>query len=534
VLDARIFLGLAGLIFCSSSVLAQWEVEPRLRVSETYTDNVDLDRSGEEDSALITEVAPGISFHREGARASVDVNYELQSVLILSDDNSQRVNHRLGALGQSELIEDFFFFDASSSIRQVVIDERDAVSSDNVTGDNNRSDVYTVGFSPWVQNRFGGYASGRARYRYDKVWVGEGASDSQNHLYLAELNSGPRMLPWGWLARYSRDEQDNSDDREDTTFESAFGQLSWRLTPSLTALAQGGWENNDFRTDVQEENGYYWAGGGTWTPSRRFSVTGLTGSDYQTASVFLAPSQRTSMDVTYRDRDVGLNPGETWTASVRHYTRRTTLQATYFEDTQTTQRLLARGLDTPLYVNPQLGIVAPIVETDFGRGALISQGEVAPGVVQFSLIPEQALEEEFIVTETFSLTDDSFERKRGSLQGTFSTGKSRFLVRGYREERQYLGDVVDRGDETNTGVIGGWRWEVAGRTTALTRLSWIHSEYDIDDRDDDTWLFETEVERRIARDMTGSVGYRYTQRDSDDSDAEYRENRLFGRLLVRF
>ena len=62
-------MGIACTLFCSTTAFAiDFIVMPSLTLQETYSDNVNLAPKGQEKSAFVTEISPGISFRgRMGA-----------------------------------------------------------------------------------------------------------------------------------------------------------------------------------------------------------------------------------------------------------------------------------------------------------------------------------------------------------------------------------------------------------------------------------------------------------------------------------
>ncbi|MFN3593806.1 MAG: TIGR03016 family PEP-CTERM system-associated outer membrane protein, partial [Thiobacillaceae bacterium] len=90
-----------------------WQWTPRLSLAERYSDNVYLRPKGLEHSDWITELSPGLSVRREGRRLKVDADYSLTGYLYAEDTDRSRIRHNLRGQAQAELLEDWFYLDAT-------------------------------------------------------------------------------------------------------------------------------------------------------------------------------------------------------------------------------------------------------------------------------------------------------------------------------------------------------------------------------------------------------------------------------------
>ena len=224
-------------------------------------------------------------------------------------------------------------------------------------------------------------------------------------------------------------------------------------------------------------------------------------------TVGLYPTRRTSLVVTYRDRDVGLNPGEVWSGSFSHYTRRTTWKARYEEDTTTEQQLLLQEGFAFFGIDPLTGETNPTPQ---------------PGdlVVIVPLGPVQ------------TLTDEIIERKRAT--GTFGmkTGKTGLRFTVFDEQRRFLTSL--REEETK-GFIGSLNRRIAPHTNSTLSGSWQRrTDDDREGQDSDFWYVQAQLSRQIRQRLNASVSYTFTTQDSDNNRDDYSENRVEARLTAFF
>ena len=492
------------VIYTTPIAAGDWDITPRVRVGAIYTDNLRLDPSNEEDDAA-AEVTPGVSIRADGNRLDASLDYQMENYVFYENSNANNTAHQLNATAAAELTKNILFLDASSSIGQAIIDTDERISVNNFNTNANRTDFYTYTLSPYIQNHFGGYTNGILRYTHSQLDYDEGATDSTRNGVDASLVSGRRFKQVAWFANYSYNDIDYDDtSRQNDKFENADGEIRHGLSKDFSLVAQGGWSNDDLASSRDVETGTYWAVGGFWQSSRFWSLEALTGKNLTTATVGLYPTVRTSLLVNYRDRDVGLNPGERWTVDFNHYTRRTTWNASYFEDTTTEQQRRQETINTFFGIDPITGEVNP---------------DPQPGDV---IVPVQS--------EIFSLSDEVEERKRAS--GTFAmdTGRSGVRVTVFHENR----DGLDSGiDEKSRGVRGSWNRRLAPRTNSI--LSGFFQRITGDSRDDrDFWYINASLVRRISRKLTGTAEYRFTRQDSDNDQNDYDENHVIARLTATF
>jgi uncharacterized protein (PEP-CTERM system associated) len=498
----------AGLLPLQFAIGAEWTITPSVTVAETYTDNVELAPSGQEEDEFITEVNPGISLRGEGRRMTVQADYRMQNLFYAKDSDDNETNHQLRALAEAELIEDSVFVDATSSVSQELISNEDSFGADNLNILDNRTDVVTYSVSPYYRNDFGGNADLLARYTRSGVRFDEGASDSDTDEIDLTLGSGRRFTELTWDVTYHNEQTDRTSTSQlfggDVDRESALGELGYRLSANFSLLAQVGYENNDFETNRDLEDGTYWGVGGAWRPNQRFTAQALFGEDFTSANLNWNPTRRTTLQLGWRDRDVGDNPGEVWTGLASVRTRRTIWQARYAEDSQTTQELQTFE---PVFLN---------LNPD--------TGELFPEPIPGQTIPIR-------VERLPDLRNEVFLRKRGEASVVVLTGRSTLRFAVFQETREF---EISGDDERSRGTNASWNWRFATRTSSILSTGWETIEFRPDensiDREDDLWFVDASLvnqTRSSGRRLLTSVGYRYTSRDSNEPGRDYDENRVF-------
>ena len=494
------------VLLCPAAVHAgQWIITPRLTLGETYSDNINLSDDDKEGD-LITEITPGISISGSSARLEAQLDYQMQNLIFLSNSDASSIYQQLDANATAEITDNFFFFDASSKMGQSVVDADGTISRNNFNDSGNQTNFYAYGLSPYIRPHFGGYADGTFRYSLDHVRYDDSVSNSVENRFDANLVSGRKFGPLSWFANYVFDDINRSK-ASDARYQNADGEVRYTISRQFSLVAQAGWADNDFQTNEEIENGSYWAIGGFWQPSRYYSLEALTGDNLSTVTVGIYPGRRTSLEVTWRDRNVGLNPGDAWFGTFKHRTRRTTWRASYTEDTTTQQQ-------------EQLG------EGGFGFfGQDPLTGELNPNPQPGDLI---------VISPTGpinSLTNEVEERERASGSVGMKTGKTGLLFTVFSEKRHFL---TSQTKEDTNGFSVSIDRRVAPRTNAILSGSWQRIESDRGSGDSDFWYIDALLRRQISPRLDAMAGYSFTRQDSETDRNSYDENRLEARITAYF
>ena len=313
----------------------------------------------------------------------------------------------------AEVTRNFFFVDATSRFGQSIVDAQGTISRNNINDAGNQTDFYAYGMSPYILPHFGDMLTGLSATRWIMCVMMMMCLIQLENRFDASLVSGRKFGPLSWSADYVYDDIYRSK-ADDARFENATADARYFINRKFSLVAQAGYANNDYDTNEEIENGSYWAVGGFWQPSRYYSLEALTGRNLDTVTVGLYPGRRTSLQVTYRDRKVGLNDGEAWFGTFRHRTRQTNWNADYIEDTTTQQQeTLGEGGFSFLGVDPTTGETNPNPQ---------------PGDLVV-IVPTGPIS---------SLTNEVIERKRGSASVGMRTGKTGLRFTVFKQQRRYL------------------------------------------------------------------------------------------------
>ena len=529
-------LVLCLLLINDVTVAADWKLTPSLTVSEIYSDNIGLAPSDEQSSDFVTLIQPGLSANLDGNRLDVNLNYDMQNIFYARNSGSNATNHQLDLGTTAELFKDRLFLDIDGAIKQQIIDANESFDSDNISTTDNNTDVITFGISPYFRSDFNGYAETEIRYSYDVVHFsgnsgnsgnGSGtqqrsnsASDSQQQRLDVNLTDGRRAGKITWSVDYSKSrlKRDDSGDSNgsntetgDSERENLDARINYQLSEEWQVSARAGYENNDLASrrdgnSQDNENGGFWSVGGIWTPNRFLELDALYGPSENEIKVTWTPTSRTSVIVSRRDRDVGVDSGVIYQGSLAHRTKYTRWSAEYVEETTSTQELVVTDNRAD--------------DEEFSD----ENGQVA--------LPD----------EVFDLTDEEFFRKRFNLGFAYMRGRSQISVNSFVEDREF-NDPSE--DERSTGANVSWEWQFGAKTGSVMDLRWVRNESSgnatlnngsqIDDSGDDTLVsLSIGLAHTLSQRLNAGATYSFTKRDSNVSEQDYRENRVTLQLRMEF
>ena len=317
----RSALAAAVLLLTAVPAHADWRVAPTLRVSEIWTDNVNLSEDALAYSDLITQVSPGLVISNRTRRLTVNATAELHSFAYLHDSDKRDRDGQLADGGnggvasvqrsyrgnlRGELAEGLLFVDASAARGQQNISPFGprATGNDQYSR-NNRTDIDTWSISPYLVHRFGSTADGQLRFTRDSVGGGDniGFRRTGGNTLLATLTSGTAFRTIGWGATYSKQDL-NGGRYGDSSNEKLVTNLRYILTQRISLLANAGYDRYEYEGLGGGDQGANWSLGFLWTPTARSTLQATAGRHFygNTGSLMaMHRSRSTSWNLSYTD-----------------------------------------------------------------------------------------------------------------------------------------------------------------------------------------------------------------------------------------
>lgn len=488
----------------SNAQAIDWRFTPYVGAAATYTDNVNQTENGQ--NALILSVTPGFNLISVGSRRlQASVNYALTATTRFADNNSNNLFHNLSAIGKAELIEDFLFIDGTATLSQGLISLFGS-TADATTNDANRTAVGVYRLSPYIQKRFGTFASTEVRYTLGGAIFGDGAAaDAVTNAFTASLDSGSRFNDLSWSVDYSLYHADNSGTTSNSTFERGSVTLGYALSRKIRVFGTYGDERNEFQ-GINDAGGNFYSVGIGWSPSRRTNIEATIGERYF---------------------------GRTYSFSARHQTRSSNWHIRYSEDiSDISQQFLrdsgrifwvcsTRLIESQDFNPPATGCSGPFTSAQLTR-FYSTLGVPLSDLIAVGFVDVAIANGVYIIN---------------SLTGGVSWSKGRlgFGLSLFDNKRIYqtLVGVTDR----TQGVTGTVSYRLNPRTRANTSLSMTENTItfpSLPTREDKIYSLIFGLDHTFGKDLSGALYFRHTQRDSSTPNLDYTENSLTASANLRF
>ena len=193
---------------------------------------------------------------------------------------SDVTSHQLQANGNVELLEDWLFIDARSSIGRRSVSPFGPQAIDNQLQTENQRTVRAHTLSPYLRHHFTGLATAELRYEHNIVNSGGDLLAVKSDALMLDINGDNKPQGWGWGVHY--DQRDSKDNRlNPVSMRKGSLSLRYQLSSKLNLFGNAGYERQGYAAlDQRAPEGRYWSLGGGWYPSSRSSVVFSTGKRF--------------------------------------------------------------------------------------------------------------------------------------------------------------------------------------------------------------------------------------------------------------
>jgi uncharacterized protein (PEP-CTERM system associated) len=298
-------LALAALLW-SAECRADWKLTPLVGVTETYTDNANLQSDEFAHGQFVSEAMGGFALTGLSSRLRMSASARVHQ-FAYSDGSQANLNdrsHDYGATALAKLADDLFLDVYAASGPQNISAFGPQVS-DNLYSKGNRTTVNSWRISPYVQHHYGNVVDMMLRYSRDGVDAGErnpfGSSTASSGSL--SFNSGAAFQNVGWGVSYNHQEM-RSRVTGPSSSSNALANLRLRYSRRLSFTASGGYDEYDYQSLGGRTAGRNWTGGFIWTPSARTSLQASYGRRYfgKTGSLAASHHSRHSVwSINYSD-----------------------------------------------------------------------------------------------------------------------------------------------------------------------------------------------------------------------------------------
>lgn len=471
--DRRLLTGasmILPLLAVSPVWASDWNFQPNINVSESYTSNLNLDSDNEE-SSFITEVAPGFSLNRQGARIQANVAYNMRFINYSADEGDDDIRHRLNASLGSELYEDHLFLDANAGISQQFLSTQSASNGPSDSLDANTTETYTYRISPYWQQRIGDSATLTARATYSQIDYDSNATEGSKGIdYALNFDFAPSSSKFFYGLVYDQAKR-NPQDNDTTTAYNANAFLGYNVSSQLSGRLTYGYVDNDLENTTTDnaDSGDFWGLGVDWSPSPLTTINANYNSRLQSSSDYGVTLSRRLRDGAF--------------------------VLSYSEGITDIQQLLLDQQSALLVLDPEDGQIK-IVPSLQGNQILIGNANI--------LVP--------------TLVNDKFINKSLNADLSVTRSKSTYTLSAFQRERIYQSGSL--GTEQDLGISLGWTVRLNSIMSSSLSYSW--TEIDADNTSTDTLnSLSAGVSRSLSEDTNVSVSADYSMRESDVETREF-------------
>lgn len=250
-----------------------WSIVPRIRLTETFTDNVNL--TSDKQSDLITALAPGVRINANTAKLSMVFDYELQGYAYARNTDYSNFQNYLNTFGTLQAIDNWLFLDFSGYVSQQMISPFGTQSTSSANNNNNRTQTQTYRLSPYVRGQLGGDIV-EYLLRYNAVTTNSSnnaISDVDISQWIGQLRGGTPFQNLTWTVDGSQQTTDYTRGRSYDD-DRVRALLTYRLLPQFRMSGSVGEEANNYIT-LDKENYSTYGFGLDWRPTERTVVAGF-------------------------------------------------------------------------------------------------------------------------------------------------------------------------------------------------------------------------------------------------------------------
>jgi uncharacterized protein (PEP-CTERM system associated) len=283
-------------------------VTPSVSVGATLTDNVRLSETNPQ-SELILRFTPAIQIGGQSGRVRGFLGYAGTVSLYARDQESGSFSNSLNAGVNAEVVENWLFVDAFANISQQFISPFGTQSSDPSLINDNSTEVFTFGITPFITGQVAGVVNYRASVTYSVTNSGTSAAPgSQTWGGDLSIDGSTRFpkLGWGITSTYREYNFSNSD--EATTDLFTVASLNYAVTPYLRVSARANSETSNL-VNQEKRTSTGWGAGLYWSPSPRTNLSMTKDQRFYGSSWDYSFDYRTPQTVWRLSSSQGLSTG---------------------------------------------------------------------------------------------------------------------------------------------------------------------------------------------------------------------------------
>ena len=258
------------------------QITPFVEGAVTYSDNIDLAPSGQEEDEVVLTASAGVDFSAQSERLTGQLSYVASYDTYLNNTNTDGFRHNLNTGWSAAVVPNLLYLDAGAGVSEVFVDTDDNFSGNPVANADDRSRAYFASISPSLRKNLGGWANAELRYTLrGEAYEDDDIDGGYSQTYRAALTSDPRKFRrFGWAAVTEYEQFDRESSSEDLTRWNSFVSIDVPVSRTLAVTGAVGYDQ--FSDDVGSDDfdGVYANAGLRFQPSERLTAQGFVGYRY--------------------------------------------------------------------------------------------------------------------------------------------------------------------------------------------------------------------------------------------------------------
>lgn len=449
-------------------------IDPRVDSRVTVTDNALLTLKDRQSDAVFN-VSPGLNVRIQGGRTRGSIDYNLDYLYYASDGGTEVRQSLFGTL-DSEVWKDHLTLGARASVQQQFLDQRGSLSNNFANRTSNRRLLQTYTGSAILKGGMRDFADWRVNYRYgisktpadnlNDETLTVNFSDTTSHELNASIGSGERFNYVSWRVFANSRRVIRSLDVNDFRTEKVSAELTYKFNRFIAVTGSVNVSSNDFQSATLSQEGFGWEAGFRWTPGRKLDISLSTGRE---------------------------GKREIWYAALQYFFSARVVFNGNYQDLITANTLVTNNNIQSFRSDPTGGLID-------GQGRPVDE-----------------------VDPRFSYSDVDFRRRVAQGNFTWRHKRTEVSFGGNAEWRTFDNES---GTAASWGLSGRFKHKMDRHTTLSGRISYLRSSFEGSTRVDNYIQASLDWTKTISRQFKAVIGYKHSDRQSNEPGADLEENSL--------
>lgn len=260
-------------IFCSSAHAIEWQVDPSVHISHSYTDNANASGIFVV-SSRVTEVSPSLSLM--ATTPSSELNFNYSPIFHYRDSGNEvlrTTQHPLNSRFTMGLLDERLKINAGASITRFYSDETRGIVDDSVAIRDDYTEQQRAFIEPMLRIKLGRKLEFSSAYKVDGLKLtGADSGHSLGRELKMTLEGKRQTRKLNWELHYTKDEVETNSSII-STMESSEGRITYELAKRLALSVHAGSEKRDDESLNDEDRQSHFIGAGArWLISEQSKI----------------------------------------------------------------------------------------------------------------------------------------------------------------------------------------------------------------------------------------------------------------------